>query len=133
MIILCTTRTRQRFIDGDYRKGLGIIHEAKRFNVAITRAKELLIIIGHAELLQQDSNWRALLCFCYRNGLFDNQRSSETWKPDEDEITTPILVSRLERALVYKTKVSSNKNLKGPVFDDPMWISGMPSDPAYFE
>ena len=52
LVILCTTRTRDRFIDQDLAKGLGVIHEPKRFNVALTRAKEGLIVIGNPEVLK---------------------------------------------------------------------------------
>lgn len=40
-------------------------------NVAITRAKELLIIIGNGRLLQKnDPYWRAFMQFALRNKLF---------------------------------------------------------------
>jgi hypothetical protein len=40
-----------------------------RMNVAITRAKELLIVIGSAAILQQDPFWRSFLQFTLRNKL----------------------------------------------------------------
>ncbi|KAJ8099688.1 P-loop containing nucleoside triphosphate hydrolase protein [Lipomyces tetrasporus] len=129
-VIVCTTRTRDRFIESDYRKGMGMIHEAKRFNVAITRAKELLVIIGNSDILQRDGNWRALLSFCYRNTLFDKIRQSE-WKPSQDEINTPLYYSRIEHGIAYKSRTSNKDVLAGQVIDDPMWLAGFASEDAY--
>ena len=50
--ILNCVRSKERFLDWDKMKGRGVIGEKRRFNVAITRAKELLIIIGNTSILQ---------------------------------------------------------------------------------
>ncbi|KAK9385593.1 P-loop containing nucleoside triphosphate hydrolase protein [Lipomyces mesembrius] len=130
VVIVCTTRTRERFVANDFQKGMGLIHEAKRFNVAITRAKELLVVIGNSDILQRDGNWRALLSFCYRNSLFDKIRPSE-WKPSPEEINTPLYYSRIEHGIVYKSRTSKNGVLAGQVMDDPMWLAGFASEEAY--
>ncbi|KAK3075027.1 hypothetical protein LTR53_002062 [Teratosphaeriaceae sp. CCFEE 6253] len=71
LVILCTTRTRARFVEQDLARGLGIIHEPKRFNVALTRAKEGLVVIGNPAVLGKDVHWGAFLGFCRRNGLWE--------------------------------------------------------------
>jgi superfamily I DNA and/or RNA helicase len=50
--ILNCVRSRSRFLEWDRKKGRGVVGERRRFNVAITRAKELLIIVGNPDLLQ---------------------------------------------------------------------------------
>ena len=50
--ILNCVRSRQRFLEWDRKKGRGVIGEKRRFNVAITRAKELLVIIGNPTILK---------------------------------------------------------------------------------
>lgn len=40
----------------------------QRFNVAITRAKALLIVIGNPNILQHDDSWREFIKFCNDNG-----------------------------------------------------------------
>ena len=50
--ILNCVRSKERFLDWDKKKGRGVVGEKRRFNVAITRAKELLIIIGNPAILQ---------------------------------------------------------------------------------
>jgi len=41
-----------------------------RMNVAITRAKELLIVVGNGSVLRQDPYWKGFLLFTIRNKLF---------------------------------------------------------------
>lgn len=38
-------------------------------NVAITRAKELLVVVGNGALLQRDPYWKPFLAFAIRNKL----------------------------------------------------------------
>lgn len=48
--------------------GVGFLSNVKRLNVALTRAKALLIVIGNPETLQQDPNWFEFIRYCYDNG-----------------------------------------------------------------
>ncbi|KAK9468616.1 P-loop containing nucleoside triphosphate hydrolase protein [Lipomyces arxii] len=123
VVIVCTTRTRERFLERDLQRGMGMMHEAKRFNVAITRAKELLVVVGNSDLLAQDSNWRALLSYSERNGLCDPSRPCN-WKMSEDEANTPAYFSRIEQGIVYRQRAMNSDNLNGPMMDDPMWLAG---------
>lgn len=45
---------------------IGFLNDYRRMNVAITRAKNFLWIVGHAQTLNIDKNWRALIRHCYR-------------------------------------------------------------------
>jgi helicase MOV-10 len=40
----------------------------KRLNVAITRAKSLLIIVGNSRVLQKSDIWNKFIEYCYLNG-----------------------------------------------------------------
>jgi len=70
VIIISCVRSRPRFLKEDATKGLGLVFERKRMNVAITRAKELLVVIGNGALLQRDPYWKAFLQFTLRNKLY---------------------------------------------------------------
>ena len=100
LVIICTTRTRDRFIDQDLAKGLGVIHEPKRFNVALTRAKEGLIVIGNQDVLRQDENWTAFLAFCARNGLIEGLNIKEHLARNQEYV----VISRLEKQLLHRTE-----------------------------
>ena len=68
VIILSTVRASQEFVESDARHSLGFLSNKKRFNVAITRAQALLIVIGHPQVLATEPSWRALLKHCHDNG-----------------------------------------------------------------
>jgi hypothetical protein len=69
VVIIATTRTRERFLEEDEKRSLGIVNAKRKMNVALTRAMEGLVVIGNPEVLMRDSGWREWLGFCWRNGL----------------------------------------------------------------
>ncbi|KAF9034497.1 P-loop containing nucleoside triphosphate hydrolase protein [Hymenopellis radicata] len=70
VIILSCVRSNKRFLVDDVTNGQGLVHERKRMNVAITRAKELLIVIGNGDVLKGDPYWKSFLQFTLRNKLY---------------------------------------------------------------
>jgi len=72
VVILSCVRTRPRFLKEDRKKGVGLVLERKRMNVAITRAKELLVIVGNADLLsKRDPYWKGFLQFALRHKFYE--------------------------------------------------------------
>nr|CAD7394869.1 unnamed protein product [Timema cristinae] len=61
VIIISTVRSNRNLLDYDGRFRLGFLVNQKRFNVAVTRARSLLIVVGNPHLLEKDKNWRALI------------------------------------------------------------------------
>ncbi|XP_075993714.1 RNA helicase Mov10l1 [Genypterus blacodes] len=70
VIILSTVRSNESAPSEDLQSVLGFLANPKRFNVAITRPKALLIIVGNPHVLIQDSCFGALLQYCFINGAF---------------------------------------------------------------
>ncbi|KAF7307812.1 hypothetical protein MKEN_01141300 [Mycena kentingensis (nom. inval.)] len=68
--IISCVRSSTRFLKDDLARGLGLVYDRKRMNVAITRAKELLVVVGNPNVLQQDPFWRSFLQFTLRNKLY---------------------------------------------------------------
>ncbi|PNJ46307.1 MOV10 isoform 10 [Pongo abelii] len=68
VILISTVRSSQSFVQLDLDFNLGFLKNPKRFNVAVTRAKALLIIVGNPLLLGHDPDWKVFLEFCKENG-----------------------------------------------------------------
>jgi regulator of nonsense transcripts 1 len=49
---------------------IGFLKDWRRLNVAVTRAKRGLIIIGDASTLRHDPHWRGLIDYCDEHGCF---------------------------------------------------------------
>lgn len=76
VIIVSTVRAERDIMCHDLRHNLGFVAHSKRFNVAITRAKALLIVIGCPAVLALDKeNWLPFMQYCRENGGW----VGETW------------------------------------------------------
>ncbi|PQQ11118.1 putative RNA helicase SDE3 [Prunus yedoensis var. nudiflora] len=70
VIIKSTVRSTIKHDEFDRRYCLGFLSNPKRFNVAITRAKALLIVIGNPHIISKDPNWNRLLWRCADNSSY---------------------------------------------------------------
>ncbi|KAI5587494.1 hypothetical protein BDE02_05G036400 [Populus trichocarpa] len=70
VIIVSTVRSTIKHNDFDRTYRLGFLSNPKRFNVAITRARSLLIIVGNPHIVSQDPYWEKLLWFCADNNSY---------------------------------------------------------------
>ncbi|KAJ7931318.1 hypothetical protein B0H13DRAFT_1858158 [Mycena leptocephala] len=68
VIIISTVRSSREFVEYDLRHTLGFVANPRRFNVAVTRAQALLIVIGDPDVLSLDPLWRSFLNYIYTNG-----------------------------------------------------------------
>lgn len=64
VIVVSTVRSHECHVNVDISNSLGFLRSPKRFNVSITRAKILLIVIGNPHLLIHDENWSHFLKQC---------------------------------------------------------------------
>ncbi|KAF9003324.1 RNA helicase [Cyathus striatus] len=65
VIIISTVRSSKEFVEYDVRHTLGFVANPRRFNVAITRAQALLIIVGDPQVLALDPLWRSFLNYIH--------------------------------------------------------------------
>ncbi|CAE6409976.1 hypothetical protein BN14_00336 [Rhizoctonia solani AG-1 IB] len=68
VIIVSTVRSSAKEVEFDLRHTLGFVANDRRFNVTITRAQALLIIVGDASVLGLDPLWRSFLSYVHREG-----------------------------------------------------------------
>jgi helicase MOV-10 len=69
VIIISTVRTSAKSkleqVETDaWENALGFLRNPKRFNVAMTRAKKLLVVVGDPRVLVMEEDWYAFLVFC---------------------------------------------------------------------
>ena len=148
VVIVCTTRTSSRFLEQDALRGVGIVNEPKKFNVALTRAKQGLIVIGNPKLLEVDPSWECFLGFCWRSGLWVSEQAAretvhapldgggtDDWIPSEEVRQK---VSKSEHALIYGESVRNavpdpRSAFLTNVLDDEMWIRGVEAERQLLE
>jgi len=69
-ILLSTVRSSHEFLAMDAANKLGFLANPKRFNVAVTRARALMVVVGNPHILEQDNEWRALLECAVDHGCY---------------------------------------------------------------
>ncbi|NXT59199.1 SDE3 helicase, partial [Pluvianellus socialis] len=78
VILISTVRSCSEYLQLDETFKLGFLKNPKRLNVAITRAKALLIVVGNPAVLSKDQHWQRFLRYCREEGGY-------TGYPYEDE------------------------------------------------
>ncbi|KAG6877586.1 hypothetical protein C0993_005916 [Termitomyces sp. T159_Od127] len=67
VIIISTVRSSTEFVEYDLKHTLGFVASPRRFNVAVTRAQAMLIIVGNPTVLSLDPLWRSFMNYIYHN------------------------------------------------------------------
>lgn len=70
VILISTVRSNLNCLRFDQLHSIGIVNNPQRFNVAISRAKSLLIVIGNPNILKIDPNWSYFIRNVYENGNY---------------------------------------------------------------
>ncbi|KAM9475618.1 putative helicase mov-10-B.2 [Clarias gariepinus] len=68
VIIVSTVRSSGEYLDLDSIFNIGFLKNEKRFNVAVTRARSLLIIVGNPVILSSDTTWCKFIDYCTEEG-----------------------------------------------------------------
>lgn len=153
VVIICTTRARKRFLKTDSVRGIGVVEQKEKFNVAITRAKDGLIVIGNPCVLATDAHWLAFMQFCWRNSLWEKENHGDLkmqgfeeanvndWTPptdtDERGGVQDMQPSGLEAALIFREtekwqgSKAAKRFMRGSnSHEDTMWKSGLEAEEA---
>ncbi|XP_078276687.1 putative helicase MOV-10 isoform X2 [Rhinoraja longicauda] len=115
VIIISTVRSSSDYLQMDENFNLGFLKNPKRFNVAMTRAKALLIVVGNPIILTQDPNWNMFLNHCMINQGYTGYRF-------EDDDVENDLVDHLDQ-LNLGTELTANPDDISIVQQqlDPQW------------
>ncbi|KAI4338664.1 hypothetical protein MLD38_023694 [Melastoma candidum] len=85
VIIVSTVRSMMRHEKLDRMHSLGFLSDWRRFNVAITRARSLLVIIGNPHVVCKDPSWDKLLKYCLENNSYQGCPLPEWQKHSNEE------------------------------------------------
>uniref|UniRef100_A0A672JMP8 RNA helicase n=1 Tax=Salarias fasciatus TaxID=181472 RepID=A0A672JMP8_SALFA len=64
IIMVSAVRSSINYIKMDKDFNIGFLSNEKRFNVAITRARSLLIVVGNPVILNKDPTWKKFISYC---------------------------------------------------------------------
>ncbi|CAM9845925.1 unnamed protein product [Bubo scandiacus] len=94
VILISAVRSCSEYFPLDETFNLGFLKNPKRFNVAITRAKALLIVVGNPAVLSKDQHWHRFLRYCREEGGYTGY-PYEDESPAEDGLATDLHALRL--------------------------------------
>jgi hypothetical protein len=70
VVLISTVRSTLDYLDVDMLYNIGFLSNPKRFNVAITRAQAMVIVVGNASVICTDKCWSEFLWYCVDNGAY---------------------------------------------------------------
>ncbi|KAK6623465.1 hypothetical protein RUM43_009317 [Polyplax serrata] len=96
VIIISAVRSSTKRISSNIREMLGFLACPQRLNVALTRARALLIILGNPLFLAKDPHWKTVIEYCQSNKSFtgcnffkfDDITNLEDGEEENDEVET---------------------------------------------
>ncbi|KAM6295143.1 LOW QUALITY PROTEIN: helicase MOV-10 [Aegotheles albertisi] len=94
VILISTVRSCSQYLQLDQTFNLGFLKNPKRFNVAITRAKALLIVVGNPAVLSKDQHWQRFLRYCREEGGYTGYPYEEE-SPAQDALATELQALQL--------------------------------------
>ncbi|NXE06609.1 SDE3 helicase, partial [Lophotis ruficrista] len=89
VILISTVRSCSEYLQLDQTFKLGFLKNPKRLNVAITRAKALLIVVGNPAVLSKDHHWQRFLRYCREEGGYTGCPYEEE-SPAEDGLAADL-------------------------------------------
>ncbi|GAA6222732.1 putative helicase mov-10-B.1 [Lates japonicus] len=86
VILVSAVRSNPKLTAQKQRFTLGFITNEKRFNVMMTRARSLLVVVGDPRVLKTDHIWNKFIHYCSKEGAYRGITVSEK----EDTALTPV-------------------------------------------
>uniref|UniRef100_A0A8C4Z8N3 RNA helicase n=1 Tax=Gadus morhua TaxID=8049 RepID=A0A8C4Z8N3_GADMO len=104
VMLVSTVRSSPKYADHDQQFDLGFVKNEKRFNVAVTRAKALLIMVGNPIVLGTDPVWNSFIEHCKDNGGYTGVSYAE----EEEDVVARLaaLWTSIEPKGIMPTNIS---------------------------
>lgn len=81
-------RSSKEYLPSDRLHNIGFLDNPKRFNVAITRACSLLIVVGNPHVLCRDPHWGDLLRYCKERDVYTGTEFLIPLESDDESDTS---------------------------------------------
>lgn len=84
LIIVSTVRGSEAMVgngSGEPQQSLDFLFCARRFNVAISRASAMLVVVGNPDVLTLDKHWKSLMDYCADHGTYHGCHSNDVAAP----------------------------------------------------
>ncbi|KAM4562218.1 putative helicase mov-10-B.2 [Odontesthes bonariensis] len=118
VIMVSTVRSSSDNLEIDKKFNLGFVKNEKRFNVAVTRAKALLIVVGNPRVLNSDTTWARFIQYCRDEGGYTGINQTE----DDEEMITRL--AALCIGIDWEVQVETDESAVQQHLD-PEWRSDM--------
>uniref|UniRef100_A0A8D3DWQ4 RNA helicase n=1 Tax=Scophthalmus maximus TaxID=52904 RepID=A0A8D3DWQ4_SCOMX len=105
VILVSTVRSSSSYMDFDTQFQLGFVKNKKRFNVAVTRAKALLIVVGNPRVLNTDATWASFMQHCSEGGGYDGVKLTDA--EEEEEVVTRLAALYIQMEAQVETAESA--------------------------
>lgn len=79
IILISTVRSNHKNAAEDERFSLGFVGHPKRINVAISRARAMVVVFGNPLLLDRDTNWHDIILTCQTANAYHEE-------PDHNQV-----------------------------------------------
>lgn len=70
VVLISTVRSTSVEAQNDVKCNAGFVKSARRLNVAVSRARAVVVVFGNPDLLEEDEYWKNLIYECKENGTF---------------------------------------------------------------
>ncbi|KAM4610171.1 putative helicase mov-10-B.1 [Polymixia lowei] len=117
VIMVSAVRSSPKYMEFDQKFALGFVKNEKRFNVAVTRAKALLIVVGNPKVLNADTNtWARFIRYCQDEGGYTGFSHTE----EEEEVVVRLAALYIKIEPEVETEESEVQRQL-----DPEWRSDL--------
>ncbi|KAJ8260425.1 hypothetical protein GJAV_G00181950 [Gymnothorax javanicus] len=118
VIMVSAVRSSINYVKMDKDFSIGFLSNEKRFNVAVTRAKALLIVVGNPVILNKDPIWEQFIRYCTEEGGYTGFEYADA--EGENDVVARLAALRIE----VETEVEQEES---PLqqYVDPEWRSDL--------
>uniref|UniRef100_A0AAX7T4T4 RNA helicase n=1 Tax=Astatotilapia calliptera TaxID=8154 RepID=A0AAX7T4T4_ASTCA len=93
IIMVSTVRSSINYVKMDRDFNIGFLSNEKRFNVALTRARSLLIVVGNPVILKKDPTWEKFISYCVKEKGYTGFDFSDV--EEEDDIVSRLATLKI--------------------------------------